>query len=325
MTVMTLPDRVEPADLASIDGAAVGLLSGGIGNVPASQTYLDITQGTRLNPSLYDDDVPLLLVDARGRIAPRQWRRAVTRAQDAPSDLIPGLLASTLNSAGLAATATPQAGNAAAIAADEEGRIAPSATCPDCPGIVVTSGELADAERVAAQLGPDDLLIAFERPPAEDDRQLALVVAGLGPGTVASDSTRIDGLVLSTDLAPTALEYLGVAVPPEVDGQPIDVDAGPADDATLAAADVQATDDRLAAVSPRRGGAIGVNLLLWAAATALAGLAFRRRGLSAALPLFALSVAYLPLVLLLTAAIEPSELAERLIAGLGSPALALLT
>ena len=43
------------------------------------------------------------------------------------------------------------------------------------------------------------------------------------------------------------------------------------------------------------------------------------------MPLLAVTVAYLPAVLLLTAALEPSELGERLIAGIGAPALALVT
>ena len=44
-----------------------------------------------------------------------------------------------------------------------------------------------------------------------------------------------------------------------------------------------------------------------------------------ALPLLAVTVAFLPAVLLGTAALQPSELAERLIAGIGSLALALAT
>src|SRR5204862_921380 len=66
-------------------------------------------------------------------------------------------------------------------------------------------------------------------------------------------------------------------------------------------------------------------LLIWAGLAALAGLAFRARGLRVALPVLAVTVAYLPAVLLLTAALEPSELTERLIAGIGSPVLAVVT
>ena len=60
-------------------------------------------------------------------------------------------------------------------------------------------------------------------------------------------------------------------------------------------------------------------------APALAAIGFGRRGLRVALPVLAVAVAYLPAVLLLTAALEPSELAERLIVGPGSPVLAFVT
>ena len=78
-------------------------------------------------------------------------------------------------------------------------------------------------------------------------------------------------------------------------------------------------------IGPRRGPVIGTSLLIWVGLAALAGLAFRPRGLRAALPLLAVTVAYLPAALLLTAALQPSEPAERLIAGIGPPALALVT
>jgi hypothetical protein len=57
----------------------------------------------------------------------------------------------------------------------------------------------------------------------------------------------------------------------------------------------------------------------------VAGIALGLRGLRATLPFLAVSVAYVPAVLLLTAALQPSELAERLIVGLGCPVLAAVT
>ena len=318
--VMVLPDRVEPRDLAAVEGAALGLLSGGIGSVPASQTYLDITQGARLNSSLYDDPVPLLLAPQPGDLPVQGWDRAVARAADAPADLVPGLLASALADAGVPAAATAEARNAAVIAADERGEVVVTASAPGRPGLTVTAGEVADAERVARGLAPGDLLVAFERPPAEEHRQLALLVAGLGPGLVTSDSTRIEGLVLATDLAPTVLERFGTPVPGEVEGQTLGTT--PSEDP---AAEVQSLDDRLAAVAPRRGEAVGETLLIWAAVAALAGLLLGSRGRAVALKLVALAAAYLPLVLLVAGGLEPSETAERLAAGLGPVALAIAT
>ena len=77
----------------------------------------------------------------------------------------------------------------------------------------------------------NDLLIAIERPPPAKDEALAIGIAGRGfDGDLTSDSTRIDGYVLSTDVAPTILERFGIAVPAQMSGQPIRsegaVDAG---------------------------------------------------------------------------------------------------
>ena len=320
MTVLILPGDVEPADLTGIDGAAIGLLSAGIGNVPAAQTYLDVTQGARLNSSLYQAEPPRIPARPGTGAFAEAWASALARAEGAPADLVPGLLAATLEQGGVAAQATAGAGRSSVIAADREGEVRVVPPCAECSGLIVAAGGVGDAQRIAAALEPGDLLIAFERPPADDDRQLALALAGLGPGIALSDSTRLDGLVLSTDLAPTILERFGLPIPDEMEGRPLSTAAR--DDAAGAA---QKLDDRLAAVSPRRGEAVGVNLVIWVALAGVAGLAFGARGLRAGLQLLALSAAYLPFVLLVSAAIEPSEAGERLIAGVGSPALALAT
>ncbi len=179
---------------------------------------------------------------------------------------------------------------------------------------------LAQLRPLVRALRGDDLLIAIERPPPAENRELALGMAGAAmDGTLSSDSTRMRGYVLSIDLAPTILGRLGLAVPDEVSGEPIEAE-GTADPAF-----VQRLEDRLAVIGPRRGPVIGTTLLIWVGLAALAGLAFKARGLRAVLPLLAVAVAYLPAALLVTAALQPGELAERLIAGIGPPALALVT
>ena len=63
-------------------------------------------------------------------------------------------------------------------------------------------------------------------------RLVAAGAAGLRGGTTLySDSTRTEGLVSATDVAPTVLERLDVAVPDDMTGQPIEArgDASPAD------------------------------------------------------------------------------------------------
>ena len=50
---MFLPQGTGVRELARV-GMAPGLMSAGLGAVPAEQTYLDITQGNRVFDSLYD-------------------------------------------------------------------------------------------------------------------------------------------------------------------------------------------------------------------------------------------------------------------------------
>ena len=83
--------------------------------------------------------------------------------------------------------------------------------------------------------------------------------------------------------------------------------------------------DRLWEIADRRGPVIGVSLLVWLVAFGLALAVDRERAGRQAARLLALSLVYLPLVLLAGAALEPSVATERLLALLGSPALAALT
>ncbi len=90
-------------------------------------------------------------------------------------------------------------------------------------------------------------------------------------------------------------------------------------------ADLQALEDRLAEVSPRRGEAVGYALLGWAMLALSPASLFGVVGCARPFSCSRSPSPYLPAVLLLTAAIEPSETAERLIAWVGSPALAIAT
>lgn len=83
--------------------------------------------------------------------------------------------------------------------------------------------------------------------------------------------------------------------------------------------------ERLWEVADRRGPVVGVGLLAWLAALGLALAASRGRAAPLAIRLLTLSLVYLPLALLATAALEPSLAAERLLVMLGAPALAALT
>ena len=290
----------------------VGILSAGIGNVPAAQTYIDIGQGARLAPSLYDEPLPPVT----------DWAAVRRRAAGAPADLVPGLLGSTLAEAGISPQAQRGAGDAAAMVVDESGHVKEVRGCPrrGCPGVSVVQVDLPELGYLARALRGHDLLIALERPPPDPNHALAVGIAGAGfDGTLTSESTRMRGYVVSTDVAPTILERLGMGVPSAMDGDPIHTDG------EVDAEYVQTLAGRLAVIGPRRGPVIGTSLLIWAGLCALSGIAFRVRGLRAGLALLAVTLAYVPAVLLATAALEPSETAERLIVAVGSPLLGAAT
>jgi hypothetical protein len=297
-------------------------MSAGIGSVPGAQTYLDVTQGNRLSESLYDEEVPFIRFSATG-VSPVDWAAITERAESAPADIVPGLLASTLARHGVRVRAEPAAGLGRLIAADRDGRfetVAPL-SCPGrgCEGLVVEDVTIDELERRLKRVDGEDLLIAIERPPPLF-RTLSIGIAGRGyGGLLTSDSTRTDGLVASTDVAPTILERLGIPAPAEMNGQPIR-SGGDRDVAGLID-----LEQRFEVTGERRGPVVGETLLAWLALVGLAVLLRRRAGALVALPLLALSLAYLPLVLLLTAAFDPSLLAERFAAAIGAPALALLT
>ncbi len=64
-------------------------------------------------------------------------------------------------------------------------------------------------------------MIAVARPNGSD-APLAIGIAGRGlDGDLTSDSTRLDGYALATDIAPTILGHFGVDVPSQMSGEPI--------------------------------------------------------------------------------------------------------
>ncbi|HEU5106084.1 MAG TPA: hypothetical protein VFU11_09600 [Solirubrobacterales bacterium] len=277
--VLVLPSATSVEELAEA-GFSPGLMSTGLGTVPAEQTYLDIGQGNRVFDSLYDDDLPELKPGSAA-----WWRDVFARAESAPADIVPGLLSTTLRMEGL-----------------------PPPRFETRPAV--------PEPRSRSQ----GLLIALARPTGEDDDLLPIGVAGPDfDGNLTSGSTRMDGYVLSTDIAPTILDYYGVEVPTEMTGQPIESTG------TVDAAAVESLGARMAVISSRRGPVVGLNVVVWLLALALVVALSRGRLARPAVRVIGLAIVYLPLILLLGAALEPGETAERLLVLALSPLLAGLT
>ncbi len=257
VSLVLLPQGTSVEQIAA-DGMSPGLMSAGLGSVPAEQTYLDITQGNRVFDSLYDEELPRAEVPLNRPVTDAALLR---RAESAPADIVPGLLAQALGQAG--------------------------------KGFVVRDATVRQLPKFVAGLRDNDLLIAIERPPPATNEALAAGVAGRGyGGDLTSDGTRLDGYVLSTDVAPTILERLGVAIPSQMSGQPIRAE-GEVDPAA-----VIALGERMAVISERRGPVIGLSLLAWVLALGLAIAATRGAAARGGVRVAGLAVVYLPLILL---------------------------
>jgi hypothetical protein len=326
VTLAVLPGETTHLGLERVEGLSPGALSAGLGNVPAAQTYLDIGQGNRIFGSLYDFPLPPLEI-VGGEVPPVLWDRAVERAEKVPADIALGLLGSAIReqgpeAGGAVAVADPLAGLAGLVAADEDGRVPDDVSCPPrgCAGLNVVAADAGDLGEMVARLEGRDMLIALERPPPKTGDLLSVGIAGEGfDGLLTSDSTRLPGMILTTDLAPTILERLGMTVPAEMSGSAVRTEGEPL------AADVASLEDRLGEVRPRRGPVIGSTVLGWIALALLAIALLGARAAPLALSLLALSAIYMPALLLAGAAAEPPEWAEALIVGLGAPLLAGLT
>ncbi|HEX7243988.1 MAG TPA: hypothetical protein VF245_00295 [Solirubrobacterales bacterium] len=285
MTIALLPKGTAVGELAEA-GMSPGLLSAGLGSVLAEQTYLDVTQGNRVFDSLYDSPLPAHV--GGGMCGPSYSPAAIARAESAPAEIVPGLLAATLHRAG--------------------------------EGCRVREVDLRTLAAMVRALRGDDLLIAFERAPPAKNGSLAIGVAGEGfDGDLTSDSTRTDGYVLATDIAPTILTRLGIPVPAAMSGQSIRAGGG------VDVGAVEALGERMAVISARRGPVIGVSLLVWLLVLGVTTALARGRTARFGVELMALSVIYLPLVLLVAAIGRPSEEVERLLALALPPLLGLFT
>jgi hypothetical protein len=319
--VAVLPYGTTVEEIARTPALAPGVISAGLGTVSVAQTFLDVSQGNRVDEDLYDGELPRLYL-RDGVVPPRLWERTVARAESAPADIVPGLLASTLAEAGVPVVAEADSGLATLAAVDRDGAVriaAPSACASGCgPGLSVVRALPEQLGEIAAALGPDDLLIAVAAGARADQELLPVGIAGAGfEGNLTSASTRTDGIVTTTDIAPTILDRLGVEVPDEVNGS--EISSAERRDPAAVAELQQRLESR-----PSREPVVLAPLGIWLALCGLAALIWRRPGARLALRLLGLSVAWAPLLLLVAAALDASTLASALLVGIGSVALAAL-
>jgi hypothetical protein len=303
-------------------GLAIGMTSPTVGGFKARQMGLDMSQGTRIPTRLYSGPIGAL-VPAGGRLA--GWDKALGRANDAPGDLEPGLLAQTIENAGghVGYSLTGRGFSIAPIvAANRSGAVGPFQAGDSLAVVQLAPGAagLRQLDHLLAARGRSDFLYVVRAPYGAKLRLLPSGVAAPGVhGRLRSATTRRSGLISATDVAPSVLHALGIAVPDAMQGEQIEA-RGTAD-----AAAVEKMAGRLSVVVPRRG-----DVLLWLLGSfALLAVALRlaagRTGLRAALRIGLLGAMWVPGTALLAGALEPSKPVESVIVAVGSLALGALT
>ena len=316
---------------------SLGLVGATQGGYDETQALLDITQGTRVSSAAYKPkEVPMLTYfqPSSFQQAPtalfQGWLDVRARADSAPADIVPGLLAQTIPGGAAYAGVTGREQLEAIPAANEAGRIslvsigkaddiAKRAQRLLTQHSFVVAGlptnEPGDAavEELIRNRTPDELLMVMQTPPqALAPQLLPIGILGLGgPANITSASTKLDGIVAGIDLPPTILDWLGLKVPDDMKGQQIELE-GSRDSGAL-----RTINDRLKVVNGRRFPALETVLAAWLLLLLVLGLVADRRGLRAAMRLGALAVMWLLSVLLVTAALHPGRGLELLlIAGL---------
>jgi hypothetical protein len=318
--------------LAGAPGMSVGILSAIQGTYSSEQMMLDIGQGARVATSAYDSPRPPWIGD---------WPAVLARAKAAPQTLQPGLLASSVPGGAGYVGADGFGGVGGPVAVDERGRIGklslgPAATLltriaamrarrqfvvVDLPG---GSAGSSDLHALAETRPAGELLTVLQRAVSKRGHGLLWVgVAGLPGGggrELTSRTTNQRGLLSSIDIAPTILGHLGLRVPDQMRGEPIETDG------KLDSAGLRSLMARLHVVGGRRLKAFGVLLCAWLALLLLAALrdamrgdADERRGSAEPRPrtasawamrVGALAVLWAPTAVLVTAVLEPGAAVE---------------
>ncbi len=304
----------------TLGGFAAGLASPSLGrDVPAVQTYLDFGQGSRVDYSLYSslphDTARFVRLD--GGIRSAAFRRLKKRAADVPATIEPGLLAATLSQHGIevAYAYSPEAINdlpgipQALAAMNGRGVVRKVGGIREIQSLLrrnraVISWLPADlVQDLAKRLGVDDLLVLVGAPQARgnDNHMLPVAIRGLpGQGTLSSSTTRTSGLVTIPDIAANVLDWFGLDIPDGFQGARFELK--PSESVST----LEKLDNRFSVIEARRLPAlatlIGATLLL----VALLSVVLGRRGLWLGIRIAALALFWLPLVLLLVAALNLS-------------------
>lgn len=299
-------------DLSALDPDewARGLLSSGMGLVPAAQTSLDIGQGARVAGSAYGFRLP----DAASMPLGRFMKIAAHRAGTAPRLIEVGALRRSFDRSGVKVDLERFRLGRIAFSSPEDIRLrtAPAVGVAPAGRFRAIRARPAELARLRDGMDRQDTLIALEMPGA--GRLLDVAIAGEGfRGELGSTTTHLVPLVSSVDLAPTILERLGLAVPHVIEGSPI------TGEGHSSHGSIREVQSRLSQIRERRGGLLVWGSVLLVLFFAVAGVAGRAGGIRFAVAQTAVALPLAVAALILVPALRPAWWVELLLAfGLAS-------
>jgi hypothetical protein len=304
-----------------VPSLSTGIMSATQGSYTVEQLLLDITQGARVASSTYSRRRPptLSLKTAGVGAVVEGWQAVRRRAEDAPTQLRPGLLAAQIpGGAGYAGIVGVDNIDGVA-AADRDGHIAAvsEGTAPTLPARVARlrqSKRFVVADLPGGREGYEDLRtlsegrqageleIVVQRAPDPTGRELLWTavggLAGGGTKTLTSQTTNERGLIAAVDLAPTILRHLSLTpIPADVRGDPIRTD-GP-----LHSTSLRALFARLQVIGGRRLKALAFLVGVWTLLLLLSAPWPPARAWT--MRAGALGVLWAPVAVLIPAALEP--------------------
>jgi hypothetical protein len=319
--------------LSSVPSLSIGLMSATQGAYTRGQMLLDIGQGARVAASAYKNPSPPLFPSGVGEEphAPGTlptWTAVLRRADAAPQLLRPGLLASSIpggagyvgadrfDEVDLVAALDRRGHLGAGSSGSASTLLARTAAMQRRKRLVIADlpagpTGIADLRTLSRLRRPGELLLVVQRAQGEGGNELLWAAAaglkGGGGRELTSQTTNQRGLLAAVDLAPTILTQLGVPIPTDMRGKPLETD-GPLDPG-----DLHALQARLRVVGGRRLKALGCLLAAWALlllAATCAGRARSRRAQRWAMRVGGLAVLWAPVAVLIGAAIQPSAAVE---------------
>jgi hypothetical protein len=319
---------------------SLGLLGATQGRYTQFQALLDISQGTRVSYATYKpQDPPDLRFTRAGTGAYfRGWTLNVSRADSAPADILPGLMAASVPGGAGYAGVDGRFQREALAAANRHGHVAEVSIGPSDTIAARAQALLAGRrfvvvglptgdkgghalDQLIAARQPGELLLVMRTPPERRAPQLlptGMAVDGK-PGGLTSETTRQPGLIAGIDVLPTVLEHLGLPVPKQAKGEPIRSEGKRDPDA------LNAFDDRSRVVGPRRLPALETALVAWVAVMLLLGAIDPREGIRRGMRIGALGCFWIPSMLLVTAALHPHRPVELAVIAGGALILSALT